>query len=53
MDSIMFSIFGIDIRWYSFLILIGIVIGVFLLEREAKKFNYPKDLIFNMCFFNY
>ena len=50
MDSIMFSIFGIDIRWYSFLILIGIVIGVFLLEREAKKFNYPKDLIFNMCF---
>lgn len=50
MDSIMFSIFGIDIRWYSFLILIGIVIGVLLLEREAKKFNYPKDLIFNMCF---
>ena len=50
MDSVMFSIFGIDIRWYSFLILIGIVIGVFLLEREAKKFNYPKDLIFNMCF---
>lgn len=50
MDSIIFSIFGIDIRWYSFLILIGIIIGVFLLEREAKKFNYPKDLIFNMCF---
>ena len=50
MDSIMFSIFGIDIRWYSFLILIGIVIGVLLLEREAKKFKYPKDLIFNMCF---
>ena len=50
MDSIMFSIFGIDIRWYSFLILIGIIIGVLLLEREAKKFNYPKDLIFNMCF---
>ena len=50
MDSIMFSIFGIDIHWYSFLILIGIIIGVLLLEREAKKFNYPKDLIFNMCF---
>ena len=50
MDSIMFSIFGIDIRWYSLLILIGIVIGVLLLEREAKKFKYPKDLIFNMCF---
>ena len=52
MDSIMFSIFGIDIRWYSLLILIGIVIGVLLLEREAKKFKYPKDLIFNMCFWS-
>ena len=50
MDPVMFSILGIDIQWYSVLILIGIIIGVILLEREAKKFNYPKDLIFNMAF---
>ena len=50
MDPIMFTIFGIDIHWYSVLILIGIIIGVILLEKEAKRFNYPKDLIFNICF---
>ena len=50
MDPVIFSILGIDIQWYSVLILIGIIIGVILLEREAKKFNYPKDLIFNMAF---
>ena len=50
MDPIMFSLFGIDIHWYSVLILVGIIIGIILLEREAKKFKYPKDLIFNICF---
>ena len=50
MNPIMFSLFGIDIHWYSVLILVGIIIGLILLEREAKKFNYPKDLIFNICF---
>lgn len=50
MDPVMFSIFGIDIHWYSVLILIGIILGVLLLEKEAKKFKYPKDLIFNMAF---
>ena len=53
MDPIMFTIFGIDIHWYSVLILIGIIIGVILLEKEAKRFNYPKDLIFNICFFSF
>ena len=50
MDPIMFHLFGIDIHWYSVLILIGIVIGLILLEKEAKRFKYPKDLIFNICF---
>ena len=50
MDPVMFTIFGINIHWYSVLILIGIIIGIILLEREAKRFKYPKDLIFNICF---
>ena len=50
MDPVMFSLFGIDIHWYSILILIGIIIGLILVEKEAKKFKYPKDLIFNIAF---
>ncbi len=50
MDPIMFSLFGIEIHWYSILILIGIIIGLIILEKEAKKFKYPKELIFNICF---
>ena len=50
MDPVMFRLFDLNIHWYSVLILIGIIIGIILLEREAKRFKYPKDLIFNICF---
>jgi len=51
MNPIMFTIFGIEIKWYSFLILIGIIIGLVLVIKEAKKFNISKDDIFDMCFY--
>lgn len=51
MNSVMITIFGLEIKWYSFLILIGILIGIFLVEKEAKKFNISRDEIFNMCFY--
>lgn len=51
MNPIMLTIFGIEIKWYSFLILIGVLLGIFIVEKEAKRFNIPKDTIFNMCFY--
>ncbi len=50
MHRVAFSLFGLDIYWYSLLILLGIIIGIILLEKEAKKFKYPQNLIFNICF---
>ena len=47
----MINIFGLEIKWYSFLILIGILIGILLVEREAKRFNLDINNIFNMCFY--
>ncbi len=51
MNPIMFTIFHLEIKWYSFLILIGIIIGINLVIREAKKFHISKDTIFDMCFY--
>ncbi len=51
MNPVMFSLFGIDVKWYSFLILMGIIIGVFLVLREAKGFNILKETIFDICFY--
>ncbi len=50
MDPIMFKIFGLEIRWYSVLIMIGMLICYFLVKRESKKFDYSKDFIFDLAF---
>ena len=50
MNPEIFNIGGFSIRWYSVLILIGIVIAFILADRESKKFNLPKDFIFDLGF---
>lgn len=50
MNPNMFSIFGLEVKWYSFLILVGIILALVLIFKEAKRFNIPKDSLFNMCF---
>lgn len=51
MNPIMITVFGLEIKWYSFLILIGIIIGILIIEKEAKKFKISKNDIFDMCFY--
>ncbi len=51
MNPVMLTLFGIEIKWYSFLILVGIIIGIILVEEEAKKFNISKAEIFDMSFY--
>ena len=50
MSSIMFSIWGFDIRWYSVLLLIAFLVGMFFVNKEAKRFEISKDFIFNLLF---
>ena len=50
MNPIMFEAFGLTIRWYSFFLLLGMGIGIFLLKTEAKRFGMNWDVIFNLAF---
>ncbi len=50
MNPEIFSIGNISVRWYSVLILLGIIVAILLAEREGKKFNLPKDFIFDLAF---
>ncbi len=51
MNPVIFKMFNIEIRWYSLLILIGIILGIFIIEKEVKKQNISKEDIFNTCFY--
>lgn len=50
MNPIAFELFGYEFRWYSILLLIGMIIAIFLFIKEGKRFNIPKDFTFNLAF---
>lgn len=50
MNPVLFSINGFEVRWYSILLLVGIILGIFLFIKEGKRFNIPKDFSFNLAF---
>lgn len=50
MNPVIFTIFGFEVRWYSVLILTGVLIAILMLEKEGKRFNIPKEFCFNLAF---
>ena len=52
MNPVMFEIGSFEVRWYSVLILIAIIIGYELAEFEGKKYKAPRDFIFNLTFWS-
>ena len=51
MNPILIDLGFIQIYWYSVMILLGLLIGSFLIIKEAKRFNIPKEYIINLIFY--
>ena len=49
MDRIAFTIFGIDVMWYGVLIATGMLIGIALAVREAKRVGISEDDVLNIA----
>ena len=50
MSPEMFNIGGFSIRWYSFLILMGIIIAFVFAVLEEKRKKFPKDFVQDIGF---
>ena len=50
MNPVLFTIFNIEIRWYSIIMLVAILIATLLFMKEGKRFNMPKEFLFNLAF---
>ena len=50
MNPEMFSIGEFSLRWYSFLILVGIFLGFFIATIEEKRKGFPKDFVIDLGF---
>ena len=50
MDRILFKIGNIEIAWYSVLIAVGAIIGIWMVIKEGQRFGFKKDFLFNVTF---
>ena len=50
MSPVIFELFGFEIRWYSILILTGILVAYLLIHFESRKFLIKKEFLFNLMF---
>ena len=50
MSPVMFPIGPFEIRWYSVLILVGVIVAYFIIVSETNRFHIKKDFVFNMLF---
>ncbi len=51
MNNIMLDLGFIKIYWYSFFILMGVIVGYKLAINESQKFKIPKDYMINYFFY--
>ena len=51
MNSVMLNLGFIKIYWYSFFILMGVIVGYKLAINESQKFKIPKDYMINYFFY--
>ena len=51
MNPILIDLGFLEIRWYSFLILIAFIIGYFLVINRCKKENISLTFINDLCFY--
>ena len=49
MNRVAFTIFGVDIMWYGILMATGMILGVLLALKEAKRVGISEDDILNLA----
>lgn len=50
MNPILISIGNYDLKWYTVLMITAVVVGIFLITKETKKFKIKEEFMFNMAF---
>ena len=50
MSPVIFTVGNYEIRWYSVLIALAVLISYFMVIREGERLNIKKEFTFNMLF---
>ncbi len=50
MNRYILEIGSFKLEWYSVLIILGVMIGISMVLKEAKRYKYPTEFVFNLAF---
>ena len=50
MAKTVFEFGNVNLRFYSLILLIAVIVGLFLFLREGRRFNFDNDFLFNLFF---
>jgi len=50
MNPVLFELGRFEIRYYTLIVIIAVIAGIFVIHKEAKKFEIKGDFIFNQIF---
>ena len=48
-DPVAFELFGRPVYWYGILISAGVLVGIYLAMRYAKRLKYDPEMIVDFC----
>ena len=51
-SPVAFELFGYEVRWYSLLILLGVMFAYILIRAESSRFLIKKEFVFNLLFWS-
>ena len=51
MNPILIQIGNLKIYWYSIMILLGVIIGCYIVIKESKKYNISKEKMSDILFY--
>lgn len=46
-DRVAFNIFGIEIYWYAIFIIVGMLLGIHICAKEAKRRGWDEDIVYD------
>ncbi len=52
MNPIFIKFGNFELRWYTLLLIIAVLLGMLILKKESKRFDVNEDFVFNMVFWS-
>lgn len=52
MNPVFIKLWDFELKWYTLLLIVAVLLGIYILKKEVKRFGANEDFVFNMMFWS-